>query len=421
MSCDQLRRWLGERTEEMVALQALLTSAPALAPEYGGQGEWEKARRLEAWLRQRGLPPAMHYDTPDARVPEGTRPNFVVTLPGRAAAPAVWVMTHVDVVPPGERLPDGSWAGWTGDPFEMRRSGDLLIGRGVEDNQQAMVASVFAALSLPDCGVRPPLPVRLLFVSAEETGSRYGLERLLADHESLFSRRDLIYVPDGGNEDGSLVEVAEKSVLWLRFQVQGRQSHGSTPGRGCNAFRAGAHLACALDARLHERFGVPDALFDPPESTFEPTMHERNVPNVNTVPGEETFCFDCRVLPRYGLDDVLECVRAEMAAADARFGTSTTLHVVQRTDSAPPTPPDCPAVERLLPALREVYGVEGRPMGIGGSTVAVSFRRKGYPAVVWSRTDGTAHQADESCRISNMVGDAQVFAHVFAQIGRAHV
>jgi succinyl-diaminopimelate desuccinylase len=415
MDFSDLSRWINAHVEEMVDLQAVLTAAPAINPENGGPGEWEKAMLLEGYLRRHGFEPAEHYDAPDARVPQGSRPNFMVRLGGLSQRPRIWIMTHLDVVPAGEKRNDGGWAGWDSDPFALRRDGGRIIGRGVEDNQQAIVASVFAARAVLETGLKPAHDVALLFVSGEETGSAFGLQYVLREHPHLFSPDDVILVPDGGNDTGSMIEVAEKSVLWLSFHVRGRQSHGSMPHLGCNAFRAAALLVCALDQGLRQRFNAPDALYDPPGSTFEPTVHEKNVPNVNTIPGEDRFCFDCRILPQFSLDDVLDYVREQMRRVDAQVGTKTELAVLNRLDAPAPTRPGAPAVEMLRRAVREVYGVEGRAMGIGGSTVAAFFRQAGCPAVVWSRTEGTAHQANESCLISNMAGDAKVFAHLFLQ------
>jgi phosphate transport system permease protein len=71
-------------------------------------------------------------------------------------------MTHMDVVPPGERREDGTWVGWDSDPFVLRREGERIIGRGVEDNQQALVAGIFAARALLENDIRAALPVGLL-------------------------------------------------------------------------------------------------------------------------------------------------------------------------------------------------------------------------------------------------------------------
>jgi succinyl-diaminopimelate desuccinylase len=63
----------------------------------------------------------------------------------------------------------------------------------------------------------------------------------------------------------------------------------------------------------------------------------------------------------------------------------------------------------LTRAIKEVYGVDARPQGIGGGTFAAIFRRDGYPVAVWATLDDLAHQPNEYCRISNMINDAKVF------------
>lgn len=405
--------WLAGHADEMVQLQAQLTARPALGPENGGQGEWARARFLEDYLQQCGLGASEHYDCPDERVPEGCRPNLAVSLPAGQARTSVWVLSHLDVVPPGERLPDGSWKGWDSDPWALRREGDVIYGRGVSDNQQSLVASVFAARAVRETASAPGRHARLLFVSDEETGSHRGLQHVLREQHDLFASDDLILVPDGGNEDGSMIEVAEKSVLWLEVRVTGRQAHASRPDRAVNALRAGSRLVTELDDALHVRYDARDELYEPPDSTFEPTMHPAGVLNVNTIPGEETFCFDCRVLPQYGLDGILEFVRERARRMDANAGTKTEVRVRNRLPAPPGTDPEAPVVRALALAVREVRRVEPRITGVGGQTVACFFRREGLPAAVWMTSSETEHQVNERCRVSDMVDDARVFARLF--------
>jgi succinyl-diaminopimelate desuccinylase len=210
-----------------------------------------------------------------------------------------------------------------------------------------------------------------------------------------------------------MIEVAEKSVLWLEFRVRGRQAHGSRPDLGVNAFRAASTLVSRLDERLHRRFSATDRLFEPSASTFEPTLHASNVPNVNTIPGEDVFCFDCRVLPAYDLEEVIHYVEAECRSLDGHFGTKTEVLVRNRFAAAPSTSPTATVVKLLEPAVRNVYGVQPHTMGVGGQTVAAFFRNEGLPAAVWMTMNETAHQVNESCSVAHMVGDARVFAHVY--------
>jgi succinyl-diaminopimelate desuccinylase len=413
MDIDKIGTWLQDQQTAMIDLQSELTVRPALGPENGGVGEWEKARFLEQYLRQHGLEEIDHYDCPDSRVPEGSRPNLALTVRGSHEEPCVWVLTHLDVVPPGEQEPDGTWRGWESDPYVVRQAGDLIVGRGVVDNQQSMVASVFALRGLLENGTKPAHTVKLLFVADEETNSDCGLRYVLREFRSLFSADDAIIVPDAGSEDGSMIEIAEKSLLWLEFRVHGKQGHASRPDVAVNAFRGASQMACLLDDTLRSQFDKIDHLFTPSCSTFEPTLHQANVPNVNTIPAEDVFCFDCRVLPPYDLDAVLDLAMAQCRQVDRRIGTTTEVKVRARQDAPPATPPDAPVVKMLQPAIQEVYNVKPQTMGIGGQTVASPFREAGLSAAVWMSGMSTAHQVNEVCSVPHMVGDAQVFARVF--------
>jgi len=401
---SQVSERLGQYREEMIDLQRELVSRVAVGPDQGGPGEAEKAAYLENLLLGWGLR-VDNYPAPDPRVAGGGRPNLVAWLPGQRAD-KVWVLSHLDVVPPGDV------SLWDSDPYTLRVDGDRLIGRGTEDNHQGLVSSLMAVKALLDLGITPPRTVGLALVSDEETGSKNGLDYLLTTQPQLFSPQDLIIVPDAGSPDSTLVEVAEKSILWLRLTLLGTQSHASRPQLGKNTLRAAAHVIVALEA-LHQEFAGQNPLFDPPESTFEPTQKEANVENINTIPGRDVFYLDCRVLPEFDLERVKERVEALGKEAAAKFGVSLTVEPVQELPSPPPTDPDAPVVKALVKAIREVYGREARPQGIGGGTVAAFFRQRHLPAAVWMTVTYSAHQPNEYCLLSNVVGDARVLAHVF--------
>ena len=101
------------------------------------------------------------------------------------------------------------------------------------------------------------------------------------------------------------------------------------------------------------------------------------------------------------------------SAAATIICVSLTVEPVQELPSPPPTDPDAPVVKALVKAIRKVYGREARPQGIGGGTVAAFFRQRLLPAAVWMTVTHSAHQPNEYCLLSNLVGDARVLAHVF--------
>ncbi|MEN6620375.1 MAG: M20/M25/M40 family metallo-hydrolase, partial [Smithella sp.] len=197
----------------MIDMQIGLTAIPAVGPENGGDGEFLKANYLKKELVKLGFKNFQHYDAHDVRVTSQTRPNFITTLEGRNKSKFVWVITHLDIVPPGElRL-------WSHDPYQVHIENGHLYGRGVEDNQQDMVASIFAAKAIIEEELTTPNSIGLAFVADEETLGNTGLYHVMNVNEKLFGRDDLIIVPDSGNSEGSLIEIAEKSMLWLSFKT----------------------------------------------------------------------------------------------------------------------------------------------------------------------------------------------------------
>ena len=392
------------RAERVVHWQRALTALPALGPENNGQGEEDKARYLLGQLEGMGIRDLRRLDAPDARVPSGVRPNIVARIPGKSPR-TLWILGHMDVVPPGDP------ALWTGDPWTLRVDGDVLTGRGVEDNQQAIVSGLLLAAELLEQKVTPDLTLGLLFVADEETGNTHGMEFLMREHGHIFADDDIFVAPDFGTPDGLMLEVAEKHVMWLKCSVTGKQCHGSMPHKGRNAMLAGSDLALRL-LRLHELFPDHNTLFDPPQSTFTPTKREANVPNVNTVPGSDVLYVDCRVLPHYDLDTVLTAAQAIGREVAEAHQVKVEISMDHRLDSAPPTPLDSPVVTGLQKAIAHVMGIDARPTGVGGSTVACYLRKKGLHAAVWSRLLSNCHEPDEKALISNAIGDAQVFAHM---------
>lgn len=393
---DRLSSTIEGMREDIVSSMLKMIPLKGIGPENGGDGELRKAEYLQELIEGMGFE-VERVDSEDARVPSGVRPNLVVRYPGTSSR-NLWVVSHMDVVPPG--------SGWDSDPFSPLLKDGRVYGRGAEDNGQAVISSIYALKAVRDLGLRPKYGLNLAIVSDEETGSRHGVRHLIS--QGVFSSKDMALVPDAGNSEGTAIEVAEKGILWLKVRVRGRQAHASTPNRGVNASRVAMKLALAIDDALHFRFSSENKLFDPPRSTFEPTKREPNVGNVNTIPGEDVTYFDCRVLPDHELDEVLSVVK-RVCDAFKCYGVDVELSVVERSEPSL-TDPGSELVERLRRAIRTLRGKEAFPIGIGGGTCASHLRGAGMEAVVWMTTDETAHQSNEYCVIDNLIEDAKVIA-----------
>jgi acetylornithine deacetylase/succinyl-diaminopimelate desuccinylase-like protein len=144
------------------------------------------------------------------------------------------LMGHTDVVPArGET--------WSHDPFEGRRVGGYIWGRGAVDmlDQTAAMAAVMRRYLT---GEAPPLPGDLLFfaVADEEAAGHLGAEWVTEHHwddvrcSYLLTEIAAPALP-GGSGPGLPVTVAEKGPMWRRVRARGTAGHGSQPHGSHNA------------------------------------------------------------------------------------------------------------------------------------------------------------------------------------------
>ncbi len=373
----------------------------AVNPRMGGPGEIDRANLIQSFLEGEGFE-VSRVDTPDSGYKRGIRPNICTKLEGVDESRTLWFLAHMDTVP------EGSAELWNSDPFEPRIEDGKIFARGAEDNGQSLVSSLFALRELKSLDERLPFNVGAWFVADEECGSNYGVKYLL-EHSS-FNPGDLIVVPDAGSPNGTNIEIAEKSLLWFKIVTRGKQVHASLPAKGKNAHRLGMELALTLDESLHRQYPKRNDLFDDPSSTFEPTKADPNVPNVNTIPGLDTFYFDCRVLPEYSLDSVLSEVNSSLRDFTSEHGADASLEIIQRDDAGPVTSPTSEIARLMGKAIVHMTRKQPKFVGIGLRTVGNFFRERGIPTVVWSTVDDVPHEPNEYSRIANLISDTKVFA-----------
>ena len=376
-----------------------MVAIKSISPASGGEGESKRAAFLRSVLESWGLRPRT-YEYTDRQ--GAKRTNLVVKYGGSART--IWIIAHMDTVA------EGDLSLWKTDPFNAFVKGGRIFGRGTSDNGQSLVASMYALMALKTKRADLKYNFGLALVADEELGSKYGIQKLLA--EGIFGKNDMFVVPDAGNSRGDELEVAEKSMLWLKVTVHGKQVHASTPDKGVNAYRHAIRFLGKIDDELHRKYSKSNRMFDPPISTFEMTKHEKNVDSINIIPGSEVSYIDCRVLPEYDITRILAHVKKISSRKEfdkVKFTFETPIY----EKAAPPTRPDAEIVKLLESRIYTLRGIKAKPIGIGGGTCAAFFRRKGYDAVCWSTGDDVAHQPNEYCIIKNMVNDSKVFASLF--------
>ena len=109
----EICKYIDEHKSTFVELETLLSSIPAISPLSGGEGEYKKAHALEEWLRKQGYTDFQYIEAPDEKAYKGVRPSLILTIPGKNKNRNFWIMSHVDVVPPGDlKL-------WNTDPYKV--------------------------------------------------------------------------------------------------------------------------------------------------------------------------------------------------------------------------------------------------------------------------------------------------------------
>ena len=371
----------------------------SISPESGGKGESERADELCKILDEMGFKGYSRYDVEDKG---GFRRSSVVLKSGRKEK-TLWIVANIDTVP------EGDLSLWTRSPFTVTLEKDRIYGRGTSDNGQAILLSMLLLKNLRKDELNYNLGIA--FVADEEMGSNYGIQHLL--EKDIFREGDLIIVPDAGTEEGNEVEVAEKSILWLKIKTTGKQYHASMPFNAINAPREGIKFLLELDRHLHEKFKDSVDIFSPPYSTFEPTKHEKNVDNINTIPGVDVQYMDCRILPGYDLVVVMDQIELKMREFEKDSKAKISYEVIQKEQAPARTPENAEIVERLIKSIRKTRNIEPKVIGIGGGTCAAYFRKKGFDAAVWCTTVAeSAHKPDEYMILDHVLKDRDVIEDI---------
>jgi acetylornithine deacetylase/succinyl-diaminopimelate desuccinylase-like protein len=158
------------------------------------------ARWLAAQLRRRGIAAELIESAPQ-------RLNVYARIRGRNRAGGLLLFNHIDVVAPSGE--------WTHPPFGGEISGDQLYGRGVLDMKGIAICQLLAFADA--ARATPAHDLVFLATADEETGSRYGMQWLLAHRPDVFA--ELRY----GVTEGGLTELMREKMTYFGIETGGKQ------------------------------------------------------------------------------------------------------------------------------------------------------------------------------------------------------
>ena len=226
---DRLIGWIEGERERQVALLQSLTRIDTSNPP----GDTTAAAELVSrFLADEGI----SWRT---EAPRPEMPNLISPFVGRREGRHLVLNGHLDVFPAGDR------SAWSRDPFSGDVVNGRVHGRGAVDMNCGTTALLFAHAYLHRLRNELPGRATLTVVSDEETGGRWG-SGWLTGHcgDEVLGDCVLNAEPSGVGT----VRFGEKSMLWLRFTIEGPGGHSAYPHTGASANRLAARLVRDLEA-----------------------------------------------------------------------------------------------------------------------------------------------------------------------------
>ena len=393
--------------KQIIEISEFLVSNKAMSPDNGGVGEIAKMEAIKKYISQySGI--MKEYPIEDKRITEGYRPNMSYVKEGIDKSKTIWLVSHIDVVP------EGNIDMWDSDPFKLLVQDDKLIGRGVNDNHGSIVPAIILYGLLDKFNITPPCNFGIIFFSDEENGSDYGINAVVEKYgNSVFSKDDIVYVSDMPTEEGNVLEIAEKSILWLKINFKGKQGHGSRPDHTINAHKASAIFISEVEKIVKQKFDEKDEIFDYPYSSFEPTMGSNAIQNVNTIPGEHFISYDCRVLPCYKIKDIISMFENVKDKIEAEYKVNIDFNIAQSNQAVAAVSRDSLTYRLMERALKNAFNLDTIVTAVGGGTCAYAVRKIGIDAIVCGvGADDVAHQPNEYIEMSSLIKSIKLFAYV---------
>jgi len=295
-------------TSTEIALLAELVATPSVSGS-----EDAVARRVEDTVRAWGLAVTRSHS------------GVTVEVAGRAPGGTLALVSHLDVVPPGE--------GWTRDPFTPAFEDGRLYGRGSGDAKASVAAMLTAAQDVAREG--GPARGRLLVLLG------YGEETRHTSMPELAAAVGAIDAAVVGEPTNLDIAVAQRGLMMVDLVARGDQRHagyaddGNGGGGFVNATQRLARDLIALEGvardRVHPVLGHP---------TITPTMLEAGVGR-NVTPPVARAVLDVRTTPAWSHTEIAAALRQSLAS-----------EVVVTSDRLVPC--ETPAGSRLLAAARRV-------------------------------------------------------------------
>lgn len=287
------------------------------------------------------------------------RPNLLA----RRGQGGPLIVTHIDTFPPlGHPA-----------PYELKRQGDVVLGRGVLD-AKGQIAAFLKALSLSQA----PCQVA---IAVDEEEKREGSKKLKLEAEMA-----LVLEPTNLQ-----IGVAEAGSIEAKIEVWGKEAHIDMPSEGVNAIHK------AFDAfrqiKILPFMQVRHPLFGHPWASITWVSGGKNL---GVLPDSCEMLIEVAVLPNVSTAQAV-------SELEGLFVSQAAFHEI--LDISPPfeVKRGEAVVKKVFSAIRKVLEKKPSLVGFPSWSDAQSLVEKGIPTViVGAGSLATAHTADEQVSLGDL-------------------
>jgi acetylornithine deacetylase len=363
------------RTAVLELLQELIRTPsvnPTLAPSEGS-GEEAIAKVAQQWLDFNGVKSWLEEAAPG-------RPNAIGEV-GSGKSPTLVFCAHIDTV---------GTTGMTIPPFEPKRDGNRVYGRGSYDMKGSAAAVLCAAAAL----AREDLPGRLLVaLVADEEYASIGSQDFLKRHTA-----DACVLTEPS--EGRLI-LSHKGFVWVEIVTKGRAAHGSRWDLGISAIAKMANIIAALERFDHQELRSRTHPLVGPASQHCALV--RGGSGLSTYAEECTLHIERRTLPGETAEQAME----EIETLARSVGEPAE---VRKLLDRPPLScdPNSKIVTSLTQAATFVRGCSPEIAGVSYWMDAALFAAAGIPTVNYGPSGAGAHEAIEWVDLDSVITTAQV-------------
>lgn len=345
---------------------------PTLAPEESA-GEAALAEYARDWMAEQGVDAWLEEVAP-------SRPNVVGAV-GDKDGPTLVLCAHIDTV---------SAQGMSIAPFEPRREGSRVYGRGSYDMKGGVAAVMAALAALAEEDLEGRVLAALV---VDEEHSSLGADDFVSRHSG-----DACIVTEP--TEGRLI-LTHKGFVWAELVTLGQAAHGSRWDLGVSAIGKMGRIVTALErfdteelrGRTHPQLGP---------ASLHCAMIEGGV-GVSTYAPECRLQVERRTLPGESPEEVVAELRRTVTDAGEEAKVNPYF---QRSPLV--CDPQAPIARCVRDAAAAVSGVAPEEAGVAYWTDAAVFDAAGIPALLYGPGGEGAHAAVEWVDLDSVISCARV-------------